>query len=131
MQTTDMHIAGYPPVLNVLQLAELIHKTPQSVLADRSRAPHRLPPSCEPPGTKSPLWLLTDVLDWLRHYQRVATPPPAPAAPDVPRRRGPGRPTKAEQARRARLNAELDRAAAEIREREQWKRECGRLEDEQ
>lgn len=101
MQTTEI-VGAYPPVLNVLQLAELINKTPQSVLADRSRAPHRLPPSCEPPGTKSPLWILSDVLEWLRNYQRVATPPPpAPAAHDAPHGRGPGRPTKAEQARRA------------------------------
>lgn len=102
MQTTESTSASFPPVLNVLQLAELIHKTPQSILADRSRAPYRLPPSCEPPGTKSPLWLLGDVLDWLRRYQRPSVPPPAaPATPDAPRRRGPGRPTKAEQARRA------------------------------
>lgn len=103
MYDTETTAMAFPPVLNVLQLAELIHKTPQSILADRSRAPHRLPPSCEPPGTKSPLWLLEDVLAWLRHYQRSPAPPPiAPAQTqpaDAPRRRG--RPTKAEQACRA------------------------------
>lgn len=102
MHTTP-ESASFPPVINVLQLAELIHKTPQSILADRSRAPHRLPPSCEPPGTKSPLWILEDVLEWLRHYQRPAVPAPAVAAPvqpaDTLRRRG--RPTKAEQIARA------------------------------
>lgn len=99
MHTTETETAAFhfPPVINVLQLAELLHKTPQSVLADRSRAPHRLPPSCEPPGTKSPLWLLDDVLAWLRQYRQPATPAPAPAVL-APRR---GRPTKAEQARRA------------------------------
>ncbi|MHB1075558.1 hypothetical protein [Thiobacillus sp.] len=93
---------GIPPIFGVSVLSELIQKSPASILADRSRAPHRVPPSCEPPGSRQPLWLLSDVLDWLRHYQRAAVPPPAaPVAPDAPRRRGPGRPPKAEQARRA------------------------------
>lgn len=98
MRTTENTPAAFPfpPVLNVLQLAELIHKTPQSILADRSRAPHRLPPSCEPPGTKSPLWLLCDVLDWLRQYQQPVVHAPAPVGGH---RRG--RPTKVEQARRS------------------------------
>lgn len=104
MQTTENTPAAslFPPVLNVLQLAELIHKTPQSVLADRSRAPHRLPPSCEPPGTKSPLWLFDDVLAWLRQHQQPAAAPASAAVPTpaaAPRRRG--RPTKAEAAARA------------------------------
>ncbi|MBN8767084.1 MAG: hypothetical protein J0I76_12245 [Thiobacillus sp.] len=103
MNETEIPSAYFPPVLNVLQLAELIHKTPQSVLADRSRAPYRLPPACEPPGTKSPLWLLDDVLAWLAaHRQQPAAAPAAVIDRRVgepPRRRG--RPTKAEQARRA------------------------------
>lgn len=102
--TTESTSASFPPVLNVLQLAELIHKTPQSVLADRSRAPHRLPASCEPPGTKSPLWLLTDVLAWLSSHRRptVAAPttPVAEVGTGSPRPRR-GRPTKAEAARRS------------------------------
>lgn len=95
-----------PPVLNVLQLAELLHKTPQSVLADRSRAPHRLPPACTPPGTKSPLYLLDDVLAWLREHREPAAPAPAPApAPAAEPARRRGRPTKAEQAARAAARA--------------------------
>lgn len=90
------------PVLGVDELSKLIKKSPASIIADRSRAPYRLPPSCEPPESRQPLWILDDVLDWLRRYQRPSVPPPAaPATPDAPRRRGPGRPTKAEQARRA------------------------------
>lgn len=100
--TTESTSASFPPVLNVLQLAELIHKTPQSVLADRSRAPHRLPPSCEPPGTKSPLWLFSDVIAWLAAHRNQPVAAPTPVAEvgtgSAPR---PGRPTKAEQARRA------------------------------
>lgn len=105
MQNTESTSASFPPVLNLLQLAELIHKTPQSVLADRSRAPHRLPASCEPPGTKSPLWLLIDVLEWLASHRLPTVAAPTTPVAEVgtgsaprPRR---GRPTKAEQARRA------------------------------
>lgn len=93
-------VAALPPVLGVEELSQLIKKSPAAIIADRSRAPYRLPPSCEPPESRQPLWLLDDVLDWLRHYQRVAVPPPAaPATPAAPRRRG--RPTKAEAAARA------------------------------
>lgn len=103
MHTTQ----NLPPVLGVKELSQLIKKSPASIIADRSRAPYRLPPSCEPPESRQPLWILADVLEWLRHYQRPAAPAPAvapavsaPAQPaDTPRRRG--RPTKAEQARRA------------------------------
>lgn len=101
-----------PPIFGISVLSELIQKSPASILADRSRAPHRVPPSCEPPGSKQPLWLLSDVLDWLRQYQRVAVPPP-PAPPEAPRRRGPGRPTKAEQARRAAAVAQQQEGGAQ------------------
>lgn len=100
MYKTESTSASFslPPVLNALQLAELIHKTPQSILADRCRAPHRLPPACMPAGTKSPLWLLSDVLNWLSESREPAVEPPAVAPAPVKR----GRPTKVEQqARRA------------------------------
>ena len=82
-----------PPVLGISELSLLLKKSPAVILADRCRAPHRLPPSCEPPGTRQPLWLLEDVLAWLRQYQKQPTPAPAPT------RRG--RPTKREQLARA------------------------------
>ena len=97
-----------PRVLGVSELSELLHKTPLTILADRSRAPHRVPPSCEPPGSRQPLWILEDVLQWLRSYQRPATPPPAPA----PTPRHVGRPTKVEQVARQRA-AEAAQAEAE------------------
>ena len=83
-----------PPVLGISELSILLKKSPAVILADRCRAPHRVPPSCEPPGTRQPLWLLEDVLNWLRQYQKQPAPQPAPA------RRG--RPTKREQLERAR-----------------------------
>ena len=104
-----------PPVLGVDELSKLIKKSPASIIADRSRAPYRLPPSCEPPKSRQPLWLLSDVLDWLRHYQRPSVPPPAafaqPRSADTLHRRG--RPTKVEQTEANKL----DISVRELRER--------------
>lgn len=86
-----------PPVLGLEDLSPLLKKSIPAILADRSRAPEKLPPECTPPGTKQPLWLLTDVLTWLAGYR--AGPAPEAVA-GQPRRRG--RPTKAEQIERGR-----------------------------
>jgi len=106
------HPAAFPPaqvVIDIDGLSQLLHKSPASIVADRSRAPHRVPPSCEPPGSRTPLWIMQDVLNWLRSYQRQAVTAPAAApstkpantADDQAPRRRRGRPTKAEQAARA------------------------------
>lgn len=100
-------------VIDVSDLSRVLRKSVSSILADRSRAPHRLPPACTPPGTRQPLWILDDVLDWLRGHREPAAPASASAAPQpaeaptttttapasAKRRRG--RPTKAEQVARA------------------------------
>lgn len=57
------------PVLDDDALGLLIKKTPAAIARDRVRAPWRVPPACTPPGTKKPLWILEDVLTWLRQYQ--------------------------------------------------------------
>lgn len=90
------------PVLGLNELSQLIKKSPRSILADRSRAPGRLPPDCTPPGTKAPIWLMEDVLAWLRQHRHE--PAPAPTAPATPPRRR-GRPTKAEALARAATDA--------------------------
>lgn len=88
----------FPPCFGVRGLSALIGKDVATILADRSRAPHRLPPACSPPGTRTPTWLLSDVLEWLAAHREA----PAAAADNVaversvaPRRGG--RPTKIEQ----------------------------------
>ncbi|MBO1249439.1 DNA-binding protein [Comamonas denitrificans] len=92
-QNFDAVTGSYlPPVLGVTELSVLLHKSPGVILADRVRAPHRLPPCCTPPGTRQPLWILQDVLDWLRQFQKQ----PAPA----PVKKRQGRPTKREQLER-------------------------------
>ena len=87
---------AFGPVLDLDGLAKLLHRDRATILADRCRAPQRVPPAHKPPGTKEPLWLLDEVLHWLRAHPDLR----AGAKPAV--RRAPGRPLKAEQVWRAR-----------------------------
>lgn len=86
---------SFLPVLDVSDLAVLMRQAVPTILSNRTRAPERVPPSCEPPGAKQPLWILEDVLAWLRQHQR-----PVGAKAKV------GRPTKAEQIARRQAQAE-------------------------
>lgn len=65
------------PVLGVVEVAFLLKKSPATVYADRSRSPHLLPPDCTPPGSRQPIWLLQDVLNWLAQYRRPVVSAPA------------------------------------------------------
>lgn len=85
---------SFPPVIGVDELSLLIDKAPATIFADRSRAPHKIPPAYLPPGCKSPRWVVADVLDWLKQRPE---PQAAPRAVDAPRQHGRGRPSKAEQ----------------------------------
>ncbi len=98
MQHTPTHTeSSFPPVIGVDLLGLLLDKSPATIFADRCRAPHKIPPACTPPGAKSPRWVTEDVIAWLRSHQEAATAAPAKTEPA----RRSGRPTKAEQMRRA------------------------------
>lgn len=88
--------AEFPPVIGVDGLSALLDKSPATIFADRSRAPHKIPPACVAPGSKSPRWVTADVVAWLRQHQEAATPTPEKPAGT----RRVGRPSKAEQKRR-------------------------------
>lgn len=68
-QNSNFHPLQFPPVVGVEELASLLRKSVVTILNDRSRAPERLPPECTPPGTKAPIWLLSDVLKWLADHR--------------------------------------------------------------
>lgn len=93
---------SFPPVFGVDILSILLCKRVSSIHADRCRAPHKLPPSIEIPGAQQPLWLLTDVLEWLSSYRQ----PPA-AVPTLqtatPRKISTGAPTMVERAKAAKI----------------------------
>lgn len=80
--------------VGVTGAARLCQRSRAAFLSDRTRAPWRVPPACTPPGSHRPVWIVRDVLDWLRKHQEQPVSPPEPK-----RRRG--RPTKAEQASRS------------------------------
>lgn len=96
--------SAFPPVLGLDGLSVLLHKAPSSILADRCRAPHRLPPACTPPGCKQPLWLTADVLAWLTEFKET----PCAIAENAPTRRAPGRPRKVDQVAAARVAAKAE-----------------------
>ncbi|GEM_PF-1856412 len=99
MQTLDIDLPDgwtlvpaprtYGPLLDLDELARVLHRDRETIKADRCRAPQRVPPAYKIPGTKEPLWLLDEVLEWLRQHPEHATAPVKP-----------GRPTKAEQIHR-------------------------------
>lgn len=86
-RTVSAPVVG--PVLNVDALAAMLHRDRATILADRCRAPERVPPAHKAPGTKEPLWLLDEVLTWLRSHPDFRRA----AKSNSPRRR-PGRPRK-------------------------------------
>lgn len=88
--------AGFPPAFGVDKLSQLILRDVATIFADRSRAPHKVPPACVAPGTQKPVWLLNDVLLWLASYRESpASVPPQRVA--KPKATNLGRPTKLEQ----------------------------------
>lgn len=100
---------AFPPVLGIGELSALLKKSPATILADRSRAPHLLPPDCTPQGSRQPLWLLADVLAWLGQFRRPVMSSQGPHLVSVARR---GAPTKRERllARQAGINVSEWRA---------------------
>ena len=85
----------FPPIFGYHHLSQLLGRSVSTLQADRCRHADSLPPACTPPGTKSPRWILADVLAWLKQYEQA----PGVKKPRalIPGQRGPGRPTKAEQ----------------------------------
>lgn len=86
---------------DVLGLSPLIGLSVRSIQTYRTRFPERLPRACSPPGSRNPIWLLEDVLNWLASHREPAAalpvPPPVkpvklPKSTDSPR----GRPSLTE-----------------------------------
>lgn len=91
----------FPPAFGYEHLGQLLHRSPVSLQADFSRKPASLPPAHRPPGTKQPIWLLTEVLTWLANQPaKVPASAPVKALEALEAKRGPGAPTKAERVKR-------------------------------
>lgn len=79
--------------LDRVDLAALLHLSPETIRADISRRPWMLPPYVKL-GVKT-VWLRATVMDWLKAREQSATPPVKQEPLHTPKRRG--RPTKADQ----------------------------------
>lgn len=104
-------VAATPAVLmTVDQLAQCLHKSVASVRSDATRNPRSLPPICRLPGTKRLLWRTEDVARWLaEHVDGHLAERPAFGVDTEHRRRG--RPTKAEQIAKQRLQTAANQQA--------------------
>jgi predicted DNA-binding transcriptional regulator AlpA len=54
-----------PKLLEVKDLAKLLHKTQRTIEVDVTRRPKSLPPRLKLPGSRKVLWLESDVFAWL------------------------------------------------------------------
>lgn len=63
MTTVIKHTASYA------ELADLLQKSESTLRADRVRRPESVPPACVPPGSSRPIWIVEDVLSWLRQHR--------------------------------------------------------------
>ncbi len=64
----------FPPIIGLDGLSLLINKSPATILMDRCRAPHKIPPAFMPPGTKHPLWITADVVAWVASHPEANKP---------------------------------------------------------
>ena len=90
-------------LIDVDQLATILHKSVSSIRSDNTRSPQLLPPRVKIRGNKRLLWRLPDVEAWLARHVAAGTGEMSEARPQqavrTPKR---GRPTKADQINRQR-----------------------------
>ncbi len=84
---------NWPPIIGYDGLSLLLGRTVATLQADRIRRPESLPPASTPAGTRNPLWVTVDVIEWIR-AMRHSGPNRQPNSIRKPCR---GAPTKAER----------------------------------
>jgi hypothetical protein len=52
--------------IGVEELAELLHRRPETIRSDARRRPSTLPPILRIPKTRRLLWLEEDVVNWMK-----------------------------------------------------------------
>lgn len=58
-------------VVDVEGLSPLLKRAPKTIKVDMSRRPLSVPPAVHIPGSRSPLWIVSDVLAWMKRHQAV------------------------------------------------------------
>lgn len=56
-----------PPIIGADELSILLKR--KSINIDRCNRPDTLPEACLIPGTQKPLWVLEDVIAWIRQFK--------------------------------------------------------------
>lgn len=91
----------FSPTVDRDGLGQLIFKKSDTISMDRVRRPQTLPPACIPPGSQKPIWIVEDVINWLRQFQEK----PQSTKPKL------GASTKVERVRRKRENVDNNQPA--------------------
>lgn len=84
----------FPLIVSYEGLSQLLHRSVGTLQTDACRRPGSLPPACTLPGSRTPLWVVEDVIAWVRAHRD--NPDTSRLSP-VKRRAGPGASTKAER----------------------------------
>ena len=56
--------------LTIKDLATLLNRSPATIATEVSKAPHKLPPRLELPGSRRVLWLQSDVEEWINDIKQ-------------------------------------------------------------
>lgn len=69
-----MHDSSDGQVVDAEGLAPILHRAHKTIIQDRLRRPDSLPPAFLAPGTRTPLWITADVVEWLRQHPDMSQP---------------------------------------------------------
>lgn len=55
--------------LTISELASILNRSPATIATEVSKAPHKLPPRLQLPGSRRVLWLREDVENWINAHR--------------------------------------------------------------
>ena len=55
--------------LTIADLAAILNRSPATIATEVTKAPHKLPPRLNLPGSRRVLWLAEDVETWINEYR--------------------------------------------------------------
>lgn len=92
-----------PPIIGADELSILLKR--KCINLDRCNRPDTLPEACLIPGTQKPLWVVEDVISWLRQFKEQ------PKTLQVIKKKG--APTKAERVAKRKIEEGGGRGSSE------------------
>lgn len=101
--------------LDIEGLSPLLKRAASTLRVDMCRKPESVPPAIYVPGTTKPLWLVSDVIEWLKRYQAMpgAKRPQPPQFQEARGLQSPGKkgaPSKVERVEAARQKVSVTEA---------------------